>query len=312
MISVIIPTFNRGDCILGSVNSVLSQTYQDLELIVVDDCSTDNTEQVFKDFKDPRVRYHKLDRNGGAPRARNIGVQMSRGEYVAFQDSDDIWLEDKLEKQMHFLLETKADVVACNFDYVSEHGKHPLIDDAHKKNIEVKTADLLPHNFVSTQTIFGRKEVFANIPFREKMPRLQDWLLALEITRTYRMCFDHRSLVEVDAIRADRISGVPENLRIGMENIFEWVISEYMVDPQNMKEAVEKLKKEYAHQFLVSNVFVPKEMNELRKENLSLRMERDKLEESCLAINQEREEMLNSKSWRITEPLRALMRAVKQ
>jgi len=101
-VSVIIPTYNRAHLIGRAIQSVLNQTYQDFEIIIVDDGSTDNTEEVIKEFQeqDKRVKYIKHDKNKGGSAARNTGIKTARGEYIAFQDSDDEWFPEKLEKQM--------------------------------------------------------------------------------------------------------------------------------------------------------------------------------------------------------------------
>ena len=100
LVSVIIPTYNRGRLILDSINSVLNQTYKNIELIVVDDCSTDNTEEILKSINDSRIKYVKLEKNSGACIARNKGIELSTGEFIAFNDSDDLWITTKLEKQL--------------------------------------------------------------------------------------------------------------------------------------------------------------------------------------------------------------------
>jgi glycosyltransferase involved in cell wall biosynthesis len=100
-VSVIIPSFNRGHCIAGSVESVLAQTFQDLEVIVVDDGSTDNTQEVLAHFGD-RIRVIRQE-NGGVSAARNAGVRAARARWIAFQDSDDSWRPEKLQKQIECL-----------------------------------------------------------------------------------------------------------------------------------------------------------------------------------------------------------------
>ena len=104
MISVIIPTYNRASLLPRALDSVLRQTWEDLEVIVVDDASRDDTPQVMAACTDPRVRYIRLEKNSGACVARNTGVAQARGEWIAFQDSDDLWLPEKLEKQMAYLV----------------------------------------------------------------------------------------------------------------------------------------------------------------------------------------------------------------
>ncbi len=109
-VSVVIPTYNRAHLVGRAIQSVLNQTYQDFEIIVVDDGSTDNTEEVVKSFNDPRIRYLRHDQNRGGSAARNTGINMARGEYIAFQDSDDEWLPEKLEKQMRVFENAPAEV----------------------------------------------------------------------------------------------------------------------------------------------------------------------------------------------------------
>jgi glycosyltransferase involved in cell wall biosynthesis len=99
-ISVIIPTYNRAAMLPRAIGSVLAQTYQNWELIVVDDASTDDTKGVVRSFRDSRVRYVKLERNSGPSRARNTGMHQARGQYLAFLDSDDEWLPHKLAIQL--------------------------------------------------------------------------------------------------------------------------------------------------------------------------------------------------------------------
>jgi glycosyltransferase involved in cell wall biosynthesis len=99
-VSVIIPTFNRARHIGRAIKSALAQTFCDWELIVVDDGSTDDTEDVVHSFNDPRIRLIRHDKNYGAPAARNTGIRASKGEYICFLDSDDEWLMTKLEEQM--------------------------------------------------------------------------------------------------------------------------------------------------------------------------------------------------------------------
>ena len=98
-ISVIIPTFNYGKYIERAIDSILTQTYQDFEIIVVDDGSTDNTKEIIRSKKSDKIRYFYQE-NKGAPAARNKGIVESKGKYIAFLDADDEWLPTKLEKQV--------------------------------------------------------------------------------------------------------------------------------------------------------------------------------------------------------------------
>jgi glycosyltransferase involved in cell wall biosynthesis len=103
MVSVIIPTYNRANLIGESIYSVLNQTYKELELIIVDDGSTDNTEEIVQAIPDPRIRYFKLPHTGRNAISKNFAIRRSKGTLIAFNDSDDTWVETKLEKQVQLL-----------------------------------------------------------------------------------------------------------------------------------------------------------------------------------------------------------------
>jgi len=109
-VSIGIPTYNNPVMLRQAIMSVLQQTYQDFEIIVVDDGSTDDTEEVVRGFNDDRIRYIRHDENRGAAAARNTGIKAALGEYIAFQDSDDEWLPEKLEKQIRVLENVPAEV----------------------------------------------------------------------------------------------------------------------------------------------------------------------------------------------------------
>ncbi len=124
-ISIIMPTYNSEKFISASIFSVKNQTYSNWELIIIDDCSSDNTEQAIKEFSssDHRIKYIKLDKNSGAAVARNRGVEIASGEYLAFLDSDDVWLPSKLEKQLKFMMGNGYLFTSTNYEYVDEQGQ---------------------------------------------------------------------------------------------------------------------------------------------------------------------------------------------
>lgn len=108
-VSVILPTYNRSHCLGDAMASVLSQSWKALELIVVDDASREDVEPIVRGFNDPRVRFTRREKNGGAGAARNSGIAIARGSFIAFHDSDDLWLPGKLERQMGLLAELGPD-----------------------------------------------------------------------------------------------------------------------------------------------------------------------------------------------------------
>lgn len=109
-VSVVLPTYNRAEILPDAMRSVLDQSYEDLELIVVDDASPEDIESVCKAFDDPRVRYLRMPQNGGAAAARNYGLEHVRGKYIGFHDSDDLWLPGKLARQVTLLDEQPPEV----------------------------------------------------------------------------------------------------------------------------------------------------------------------------------------------------------
>lgn len=104
-VSIIMPSYNTGRYIAASIRSVLAQTYTNWELIIVDDCSTDDTDSVVSQFEDPRIKYLKNEKNSGAAISRNRALREAKGKWIAFLDSDDLWLPEKLEKQIRFMEE---------------------------------------------------------------------------------------------------------------------------------------------------------------------------------------------------------------
>ncbi len=103
LVSIIMPSYNTGEYIADSINSVLSQTYKNWELIIVDDCSNDNTDEVINSFDDYRIRYYKNEKNSGAAVSRNKALRLAKGRWIAFLDSDDLWNPKKLQYQINFM-----------------------------------------------------------------------------------------------------------------------------------------------------------------------------------------------------------------
>jgi len=120
LVSVIIPTYNRAKTIIETVNSVLYQSYRNFEVLVVDDGSEDNTADLIAEIPDRRLKYHLIDRSGRPAVPRNHGLSLARGDYIAFLDSDDLWLPDKLVSQVE-MLESNQDIDVC-YGYTASFG----------------------------------------------------------------------------------------------------------------------------------------------------------------------------------------------
>lgn len=123
LVSIVMPSYNTGKYISESINSVLAQTYQNWELIIVDDCSSDNSNEVIKSYlKDTRIRYIRNDNNCGAAASRNKALREAKGKWIAFLDSDDLWKSEKLEKQIRFMEENKYHFSYTNYSEISSDG----------------------------------------------------------------------------------------------------------------------------------------------------------------------------------------------
>ena len=114
LVSIIMPSFNTAEYISQTLDCVLAQTYTNWELVIVDDCSTDDTDAVVARYQDQRIRYFKNEKNSGAAVTRNRALREARGRWIAFLDSDDLWTPDKLEKQIRFMAENN-----CAFSYTN-------------------------------------------------------------------------------------------------------------------------------------------------------------------------------------------------
>ncbi len=193
-VSIIIPTYNRAHLVDRAIQSVLDQTYQDFELIVVDDASTDNTEEVVKSFKDKRIRYICLQKNKGGAAARNTGIEASNGEYIAFQDSDDEWLPEKLEKQMKVFENASPEVGVVYTGFLRiKDGRESYIPYSWVTQKEGNIhKELLKGNFVTTQAAVVKKKCFEVAGmFEERLPCLQDWELWIRVSKYFHFkCID--------------------------------------------------------------------------------------------------------------------------
>jgi glycosyltransferase involved in cell wall biosynthesis len=192
-VSVIIPVYNRAHLVNRAIESVLNQTYQDFELIVVDDGSTDNTAEVVHSVRDERIKYVRHQSNRGPSAARNTGIRAASGELIGFLDSDDEWLPEKLQRQVD-----KFDSASANVGLV--YGGYVVIDNEKKKTIRevypkkrgymfkemLKMAG--PPDYVSMTLV--RRECFEKVGlFDEGMRFVEDWDMWVRIAAQYKFDF---------------------------------------------------------------------------------------------------------------------------
>lgn len=215
-VSVVIPTYNYAHFLPEAVQSVLAQTFPNFELIIVDDGSTDNTPEVAKRFLgDPRVRYVRQE-NRGLSAARNTGIREARGKYVAFLDPDDLWLPEKLEKQVA-LVEKDVDIALayCTVEFMDTDGAPlPHVAWPHPPGAGVK--ELLYMNWVvgSGSSVLVRKAVFEEAGlFNESLRGLEDIDMWLRILHGREWACEEQPLARIRRHGKSMQSGKAMNLR---------------------------------------------------------------------------------------------------
>lgn len=189
-VSVILPTRNRAATLARAVRSVLAQSYRDLELLVVDDGSTDNTAELLQCFDDPRLRVLKHPPPHGAAAARNFAAAQARGEWLAFQDSDDEWLVDKLYRQMREVERDPAvDLLCCGY-LIQPHDAQPVRyqgADTRMQRGEWGDDNITRFSFI-TPTWLLRRCVFEALQgFDQQMPNLEDWEFSFRLYKQARI-----------------------------------------------------------------------------------------------------------------------------
>lgn len=214
LISCIIPTHNRSLKLKTAIETVLSQTYPNLELLIVDDQSKDDTKEVVEilQLKDNRIRY-LLNPNKGGNNARNYGITHAKGQYIAFLDDDDRWVNTKLEKQLNAFkkLGSEYGVVYCTFARKSAGGKvlkrHPG-RFSRVKNGNILNR-LLKRNYITTSSLFVKAEVFQKSGmFSPTYKSFQDWEILTRIACDYHFQYLKEVLVHLyestDSITLDK------------------------------------------------------------------------------------------------------------
>ncbi len=166
LVSVVIPAHNAAHCLMRALNSVWTQDYENLEVIVVDDCSKDATSDLLASIAEHDVRTIRLDKNQGASAARNVGISIASGEYIAFLDSDDEWLPQKISKQVSQISENaQISFVACHAEYISAFGATLGLLGEHRPPATGTEAwkTLLAHTFVATPCVLARRDALLKV-----------------------------------------------------------------------------------------------------------------------------------------------------
>lgn len=206
-VSIILPTYNRSQKLLTSIRSVLTQSYGDFELIVVDDASTEDLASLVESIADPRIRFVRRSVNGGAGAARNTGLKHASGEFIAFQDSDDLWLPNKLERQIALLVSMPAEVGAISGikilyerDASAPNGCGRVTlapPPEHRLLLEEDQFDrMLLTNRISVQNCLFRRACMSDMTWFDNGLRAnEDWDFAIRLASRTKIYEDHEPVV---------------------------------------------------------------------------------------------------------------------
>lgn len=181
LVSIVTPVYNAEKFISETIDSIQKQTYKDWELILVDDCSSDSSYDIISEYmkNDKRIRYIKLEKNSGAAVSRNTGIKNARGRFIAFVDSDDIWLPKKLEKQVKYMLDKNIGFTFTSYRYMKEDGiKTNKVAKAPKK---INYNGLLKNTIIGCSTVVLDRNIVGDflMPLVKKGQDTATWLMIL-------------------------------------------------------------------------------------------------------------------------------------
>lgn len=229
LVSVIIPTYNRAHSVKRAARSVLAQSHTNLELLIVDDCSQDNTEEIVRELNDSRVHYIRHLENRGGSAARNSGIRVAQGDYIAFLDSDDTWLPDKLSRQINLFQNAGGQVGVTYTGFTVKDNGGQILDVRIPRLRGDIFRQLLCANWVgTTSTVMMRRDCFAKQGlFDETLPSCQDWDMWIRLARDYEYDYIPEPLVDyIDAPATTRITGNISAMIAGHESVLHKFRSE--------------------------------------------------------------------------------------
>ena len=212
LVSIVITTFNRVNFLKKSSTSVLSQTYKNIELIIIDDCSTDNTQAFCESIKDIRVIYLRHKTNKGVHESRNDGIRKASGQYIAFLDDDDEWLPQKIEKQLQIFKKGSEELGLVYSGYYNAIDGKIVSKITPKMKGDIRI-HILQQNLLATLTVLIRRVCFDKVGFFEYMPAVEDWDMRIRISEFFHYDFVSEPL-GIYNIHGSQVSGTPNKLII--------------------------------------------------------------------------------------------------
>lgn len=180
LVSVVMPVYNASKYLEETVQSVLRQTYENFELIMIDDCSKDNSLEIARRYEaqDPRIRVIAGETNQGVARVRNRGILEAKGAYIALLDSDDVWVDTKLERQVYLLESQEAEIAYCSYDFIDENGNEVL--KPFVVPTETNYKKMLVSSVISCSTALITSQLLKAHPFKPEFYH-EDYVLWMEL-----------------------------------------------------------------------------------------------------------------------------------
>jgi len=239
MVSVVITTFNRKAFLKEAVLSVLNQDYQDKEIIIIDDGSTDNS---FEEVREFPVRY-VWKQNGGISSARNMGIAISKGEFIAFLDVDDLWKKGKLTEQVQKMREDQIDISYTDEIWI-RNGERLNQRDRHRKYSGLIFEQCLPLCIISPSSVVIKRRVFDEVGlFDETLPVCEDYDMWLRITSKYPVLFVDKPFIVKRGGHKDQLSRTYEAIDRFRINSLAKIIQSDALSPEMRIAALNELRK---------------------------------------------------------------------
>lgn len=185
LVSIIMPSWNTGRFIKETIQSVIDQTYSNWELIIVDDCSNDNTYTVVESFSDSRIKYLHNEKNAGAALARNKAMREARGEWIAFLDSDDLWMSEKLEHQINFMKKNGYSLSYTEYEKIDEESKTMNIYVSGPEKVDKRK--IYNYDYIGQLTMMYSAKEFGIIQIKD-IKKNNDYAIRLQLYKRPETC----------------------------------------------------------------------------------------------------------------------------
>ena len=203
LVSIIMPNYNGEKFLRETIDSVISQTYQNWEILLVDDCSTDSSLEIARSYGDSRIRTFKNEQNGGAAVSRNYALREARGEWIAFLDSDDLWRPEKLERQLNFMVENNYHFSYTEYSHIDEQSQPLNVRVTGPKKIG--KLKMFCYDYMGCLTVMYNAQTVGQIQVEPSLKSRNDYAMWLKVCRKCK-CYMLREDLAEYRIRKNSLS----------------------------------------------------------------------------------------------------------